>query len=81
MSQAKNTSSKRIRPSILKDSINPSDYLKYKLPFACEDCSHFKFSNESCTLGMPTEAHLSRNQNLSYNLSGKVALCRLQEID
>lgn len=74
-------SPKRIGWSIRKDAINPSDYLRYKQPMACEDCSHFKASNETCTLGMPTEAHLRRNQELSYRLSGKVALCRLQEID
>jgi hypothetical protein len=74
-------SSKRIGSSIKKDGINPQAYNEYKLPFACEDCSHFKSENESCTLGMPTEQHLKRNQIISYNLSGKVALCRLQEID
>ena len=74
-------SSKRIGWSIRKDAIHPADFLRYKLPIACEDCSHFKSSNETCTLGMPTEQHLRRNQELSYNLSGKVALCRIQEID
>ncbi|MCC2677772.1 MAG: hypothetical protein K0R29_348 [Pseudobdellovibrio sp.] len=74
-------SPKRIGWSIKKDAINPADYRRYKLPMACEDCSHFRASNETCTLGMPTEQHLRRNQELSYSLSGKVALCRLQEID
>lgn len=72
---------KRIGASIKKDAIHPSAYNSYKLPYSCEDCSHFKSSNESCTLGMPTEHHLHRNQIASYNLSGKIALCRLQEID
>jgi hypothetical protein len=74
-------SPKRIGWSIKKDAINPADYRRYKQPLSCEDCTHFKPSNETCTLGMPTEQHLRRNQELSYNLSGKVALCRLQEID
>lgn len=73
--------SKRIRPSIVKDGIHPRDYNQYILPYSCEDCSHFKASDESCTLGMPTEPHLKRNQILSYNISGKIALCRIQEID
>ncbi|MGZ3726980.1 MAG: hypothetical protein ACXWQQ_14340 [Pseudobdellovibrio sp.] len=73
--------SKRIGASIRKDAINPTAYIRYKQPLACEDCSHFKVSNETCTLGMPTEAHLRRNQELSYNISGKIALCRIQEID
>jgi hypothetical protein len=72
---------KRISASIKKDAIHPAAYNRYKLPYSCEDCSHFKASNETCTLGMPTENHLYRNQIFSYNLSGKVALCRLQEID
>lgn len=74
-------SPKRIRPSIKKDAINPSDFLNFKHPISCEDCSHFKQENETCTLGMPTEPHLRRNQMRSFELSGKVALCRLQEID
>jgi hypothetical protein len=72
---------KRISASIKKDTIHPEAYNRYKLPYACEDCSHFKTSDETCTLGMPTENHLYRNQISSYNISGKVALCRLQEID
>lgn len=74
-------SPKRLGSSIRKDAIHPADYNRYKLPWACEDCSHFKSAGESCTLGFPTAPHLRRNQILSYNLSGKVALCRLQEID
>lgn len=72
---------KRIRPSIKKDPIHPHDYLKYKLPMSCEECSHFKSSNISCTLGFRTDPHLKKNQILSYEISGKVALCRFQEID
>lgn len=73
--------SKRIGWSIKKDAINPTAYNRYKQPLACEDCSHFKSENETCTLGMPTPPHLRRNQELSYNISGKIAICRLQEID
>lgn len=74
-------SSKRIGSSIIKESIGPAAYNKYKLPYSCEDCTHFKKTDESCTLGMPTEAHLRKNQIISYNISGKIALCRIQEID
>lgn len=79
--QNKNKSPKRIGYSIKKDAINPADYNRYKLPYACEDCTHFKTDTESCTLGFPTEPHLRRHQIASYSLSGKIALCRLQEID
>ncbi|MBC7741527.1 MAG: hypothetical protein H7061_04990 [Bdellovibrionaceae bacterium] len=72
---------KRIGSSIKKDAIHPRDYNAYTLPYACEDCSHFKAENESCTLGLMTEPHLRRTQVRSYEISGKIALCRFQEID
>ncbi len=72
---------KRIGSSIKKESVHPRDYNAYTLPFSCEDCSHFAAVNESCTLGLHTEAHLKRNQIHSYELSGKIAFCRFQEID
>jgi len=81
MSASDKKSSKRIGASIIKEGLHPAAYNLYKLPYSCEDCTHFKSSNESCTLGMPTEAHLRKNQIRSYNLSGKIALCRIQEID
>jgi ribosomal protein L32 len=79
--QPKVKTPKRIGSSIKKDVIQASDYLKYNLPMSCEECSHFKSSHETCTLGLPTEHHLKRNQEKSYLLSGKIALCRFQEID
>ncbi len=72
---------KRIGSTIKKEAIRASDFLRYELPFACEDCSHFCHSDESCTFGLQTEHHLKRNQLASYHLSGKIALCRFQEID
>lgn len=72
---------KRIGSSIKKEFVHPRDYNAYSLPFSCEDCSHFASENENCTLGLPTEAHLKRNQIHSYDLSGKIAFCRFQEID
>lgn len=80
MSQSKKTP-KRLTPSMKKEAILASDYLRYNLPFSCDECSHFKSSDETCTLGLPTEPHLKRNQEKSYFLSGKMALCRFQEID
>ncbi len=81
VANAKNNSQKKIRPSIKKDPIHPADYNKYKLPFACEDCSHFSSLNEICTLGLNTESHLKRNQENTYFTSGKMMLCRFIEID
>jgi hypothetical protein len=79
--QPKPKTSKRIGSSIKKDVIQAADYIQYNLPYACEDCSHFSSANETCTFGLQTEPHLKRNQIFSYQLSGKMALCRFQEID
>ncbi len=81
LTKPKPKSPKRIGSSLKKEAINAHDYIGYNLPYSCEQCSHFKASNESCTFGLPTEAHLERNQKKSYNLGGKIALCRFQEID
>ena len=81
MKIARKKTPKRIPPTMKKEVVQACDYLQYTLPFACEDCTHFKASNETCTLGLPTEHHLKRNQEKSYFLSGKMALCRFQEID
>jgi hypothetical protein len=72
---------KRLRPSIRKDAINAADYLKYNFPIACEDCTHFNPENEQCTIGYETQHHRHEVQKKSYELSGKVALCRFMEID
>lgn len=78
---AKKSSEKKIKPSIKKEPIHPSDYMKYNLPLACENCSHFSSPTETCTLGYMTAPHLKRNQEKSYSLSGKIAFCRFIEID
>ena len=72
---------KRIGSSIKKESVDPIAYNAYSLPFSCEDCSHFAAMTETCTLGFQSDPHLRRNQIHSYELSGKVAFCRFQEID
>ena len=72
---------KRLGSSIRKDGINPAAYNRYHLPWACEDCSHFDRDQERCTLGYITAPHRRAQQAYDYALSGKVALCRFQEID
>lgn len=74
-------SSARIRPSMKKDVISPRDFNAYKIPFACEDCSHFASETTRCTLGFNTANHLRANSLRSYELSGKIAQCRFLEID
>jgi hypothetical protein len=74
-------SPRRLRPSIHHDAIEPSAYMKYILPWACEDCSHYSSLKDSCTLGFEVKWHKRAAQKHSYELSGRVALCRFQEID
>ena len=72
---------KRIRQSIKLDVVNPSDFMNYNFIFACEQCSHFDLSSETCSLGYNYQNH-QREQNLkTYNLNGKMAFCRFLEID
>lgn len=72
---------KRLRQSIRFDAINPSDYLKYNLVSACEECTHFHHEEERCTLGYETKWHRKDFQKKSYELKGEVAICRFMEID
>jgi hypothetical protein len=71
----------RINPSIKKDGIHPAAYMKYKLPWACEDCVYFDSEKEKCILGYITEPHRRAHQRASYERSGKVALCRFLELE
>ncbi len=72
---------KRLRTGIKFDPINPRDYLKYDFPTACEDCTHFDRENAKCTLGYESAWHRREYQVHSYEISGKMALCRFLEID
>lgn len=71
----------RIAPAIKRDPVNPSDFLKYNAPFACEDCSHFDSDTESCTLGYNAANHRKSVLLRQYELSGSMAFCRFHEID
>jgi len=70
-----------LKPSIRRDGIPAWAYLKIHQTIACEDCSHFKHSDSSCTLGNMTSYHLAEFQKAEFERTGKVALCRFMEID
>ena len=72
---------KRLKSSIRMDAVNPADFLRYDFRFACEDCTHFAPQEERCTLGYESKWHRKEFQIASYELSGKMALCRFLEID
>jgi len=72
---------KRPQPSIRHDAVNPTDYNKYRLPWSCEDCTHYDRTEDRCTFGYVVKWHKRAYQKHSYELSGKFAVCRFQEID
>jgi hypothetical protein len=69
------------KASIRRDGIPAWAYQSLRLTIACEDCTHFKRSDLSCTIGYLTSHHLKAFQEVEYNRTGKVALCRFMEID
>lgn len=71
----------RLHASIKKDTVNPSDYLKYESRFSCEDCSHYDGAVVKCTLGYNPTHHLKATQTRQYELAGNMAFCRFLEID
>ncbi|MFP5518465.1 MAG: hypothetical protein ACLGGX_01075 [Bdellovibrionia bacterium] len=80
MSKAVNHS-KRIRPSIRRDKVDPKDFNRYTLMYACEDCSHYSAQDQKCSLGYNAENHRREFLLKMYESSGTMALCRFHEID
>ncbi|GIL17932.1 MAG: hypothetical protein FMNOHCHN_03614 [Ignavibacteriaceae bacterium] len=72
---------KKPRQSIRHDVVSAADYNKYIMPWACEDCTHYNSTTQLCTLGYSTKWHNREYQRHTFELSGKMALCRFQEID
>ncbi len=78
---SKKISHKKPTQTIKHDPIHPKDYNNYIIPMACEDCTHFCAIEQRCTLGYNNKWHLKAYQQKSYELSGKVPICRFMEID
>lgn len=72
---------KKPRVSIRRDSVNPTDYMSNRLRSSCEDCTHFKASDATCTFGYWTKWHRQEFQAAEYERTGKMAICRFIEID
>ena len=70
-----------VRRSLILDRVNPSDYNHLTIIHACEQCSHFAREDRSCTLGYNAANHVAERQRYTYELMGKVAFCRFEEID
>ncbi len=70
-----------LRRSIIVDGFHPRDLRELNPIFCCEQCSYFDSKQERCAMGFKTEYHRREAQLKMYNLTGKMALCRSQEID
>jgi len=69
------------KASIRRDPIPAWAYLYLNQPSSCEECTHFQFFTQSCTLGNDTRWHLQAFQMAEYQRSGHIAICRFMEID
>lgn len=67
--------------SISKDPVNPSDFMNLNIIYCCEQCSHFDDGDKKCTFGYNAENHRREAQLQLYNTSGRMAFCRILEID
>lgn len=70
-----------IRRSIVYDPIHPTDFINLNLVFYCEQCSHYSFQENRCTIGYNAELHVKKVQQEMYERCGRVAFCRFSEID
>lgn len=66
---------------IILDGIHPRDMRELNLIYSCEQCSYFSSQSKRCAMGFKVEKHMRENQLKLYNLTGKMAICRSQEID
>lgn len=76
-----NKTPKRLRHPMKRDGLSASSFLKYNLPWACDDCSHFDPVKEFCTIGFDAHQTRREKQQKEYILSGQMTVCRYQEID
>lgn len=81
MSPGSKKTPKRPTISIKRDVVNPSDYLNFDHRFSCDDCTHFKASDATCTIGYWTQWHRRDFQAAEYERTGRMAHCRFLEID
>jgi hypothetical protein len=69
------------KQGIFLDSVNPSDFLNLNMTYCCEQCSHFDPEKEQCTIGYNAANHRRERQLQTFETSGRMAFCRMMEID
>jgi hypothetical protein len=72
---------KRLRHPMKRDGLSASAYMKYNLPWSCEDCSHLDTLTDTCTIGYQASLTRKAIQQHEYITSGQMTVCRFQEID
>jgi hypothetical protein len=77
----KKPSSPPYHRSIILDGIHPREFRELQIMYACEDCSYFDSKKKTCAMGFKVEKHMRANQLKLYEMTGKMAMCRSQEID
>lgn len=70
-----------LHKSIILDGFHPRDMRELNLIYCCEQCSYFNRETKNCAMGFKVEKHMRESQLALYNLTGKMAICRTQEID
>lgn len=75
-----NKRKKRPRMGIKLDRVNPQDFMRFELIYACEQCSHYSLTERRCTMGYVPQ-HTHARQLELYNRTGFMAFCRFLEID
>lgn len=66
---------------VIRDKMDPREFNSLNFIYCCEQCSHFDEPNQFCTIGYDASKHLRKVALHSYNLSGRMAMCRFNEID
>jgi hypothetical protein len=69
------------RKNIILDKIHPREFNSLNIIYCCEQCSYFCQENKTCAMGFKVEKHMRAFQIEEYNRSGRMAICRSQEID
>lgn len=69
------------RRSLILDPVHPTDFRQLNFTYCCEQCSHFNQETAACTIGYESRHHLRDHQLKTYELTGRMAFCRFQEID
>lgn len=69
------------RRSIIMDKVNPQDFRELNLVYACEQCIYYSAKKHQCAMGFKIDLHLKENQLKLYELTGRMAICRAQEVD